>query len=477
MKSHTKKQSMFLLLGLGMMLLILNGETTMAQDFVTITLDGDGEGEPNVGRYTSIAVDTNGRPHISYYDVMNEDLKYAKQEQCGLWTIDTLDETGDVGRFTSVFLRDGSFPLISYYRKDAEELKLVACDSYSCNAPEYPPVFNVRIDTCEATGVAEIDGKNTVVYFNDNSDELTLATQDSSGGWIPGPITVHNGRVWDFSLTTTQSEKLCLAYIDGGPTSQDLRFAWNINGSWNFTWTEPIDESTVWIDSVSLAMDAHGSAHIAYTRGSLLKYVKGYLNGNLWAQEDYYTFNEECGGPHCSFAVGSDDVVHIAYYTSAAKLGYAKKDPGEEWSTTAADDNSFVGQYNSIAVDSDGNPHISYYDEGNGDLKYAYVDGDGGIPDPSIRCVDVDAVGFNNGLGWANAFNCLQDALAVEGEIKEIRVAQGVYKPDQGIWVTPHDRTATFRIRSGLSIKGGYAGFCNEDPDSRDFEMFETVGK
>jgi len=92
----------------------------------------------------------------------------------------------------------------------------------------------------------------------------------------------------------------------------------------------------------------------------------------------------------------------------------------------------------------------------------------------SILYVDVDVVG-GNGSSWTDAFNCLQDALAVEGCVEEIRVAQGVYTPDQGAWVTPHDRTATFRIRSGLSIKGGYAGFGHPDPDRRDTEMYETI--
>ena len=65
--------------------------------------------------------------------------------------------------------------------------------------------------------------------------------------------------------------------------------------------------------------------------------------------------------------------------------------------------------------------------------------------------------GADNGTSWADAYVCLQDALAVAVAGDEVRVAAGTYKPDQGAAQTPGDRAATFQLKSGVTIKGGFA--------------------
>lgn len=93
--------------------------------------------------------------------------------------------------------------------------------------------------------------------------------------------------------------------------------------------------------------------------------------------------------------------------------------------------------------------------------------------------VDGDATGpTHNGSSWADAYNYLQDALSDANSSPkpvEIRVAQGIYKPNHGAGVTPSDRKAKFQLKDGVTIKGGYAGFGQPDPNVRDFVLYETI--
>jgi hypothetical protein len=100
-------------------------------------------------------------------------------------------------------------------------------------------------------------------------------------------------------------------------------------------------------------------------------------------------------------------------------------------------------------------------------------------PVPPVIYVDDDANGTNDGSSWYNAFNYLQDALyAVEnaaGDVNDIWVAQGTYKPDRGQHQTPGDRTASFHLQSGVALYGGFAGFGAPDPNMRNPKSCQTI--
>jgi len=94
--------------------------------------------------------------------------------------------------------------------------------------------------------------------------------------------------------------------------------------------------------------------------------------------------------------------------------------------------------------------------------------------------VDADAAGANKGTSWADAYKFLQDALADANSSEkpvEIRVAEGVYKPDRSA-AEPNgtgNRDAIFQLISGVTLKGGYAGFGDPDPNVRDIALYETI--
>ncbi|NQT03477.1 MAG: hypothetical protein HQ580_15730, partial [Planctomycetes bacterium] len=94
--------------------------------------------------------------------------------------------------------------------------------------------------------------------------------------------------------------------------------------------------------------------------------------------------------------------------------------------------------------------------------------------------VDDDAIGTNDGTSWENAYVYLQEALAHANTAEkpvEIRVAQGVYRPNIGLVAIPEFdwRTTTFQLINGVTIEGGYAGIDEPDPNVRDVEIFETI--
>jgi hypothetical protein len=179
-----------------------------------------------------------------------------------------------------------------------------------------------------------------------------------------------------------------ISYYDSSDSGQDLKYA-----SWNgSTWSiQTVDSTDYNFHSINppkpgyscLNLDSKGNPHISYVdeNNHVLKYAS--WTGATWKIQTVCS-----SGDYTSIAVDSSGKPHISYINSG-QLEYASWN-GSTWSIQIVDSTENVGQYyldkySSLALDSHGNPHICYnyanvsvigtYMHVNNTLKYASWNG------------------------------------------------------------------------------------------------------
>jgi hypothetical protein len=137
----------------------------------------------------------------------------------------------------------------------------------------------------------------------------------------------------------------------------------------------------------SLALDGDGYPHCTFywdksVYGDLIYY---YQDADGWDWEYIDDPSLLFRGAYNSLALDDNGYPHVSYYhNSLDVLRYAYKDSGG-WHFETVDSQKYVGAHTSLALDSSGYPHISYFYCGTTyspvcdafDLRYAYQDASG----------------------------------------------------------------------------------------------------
>ena len=162
---------------------------------------------------TSIAMDSQGNPHIAYYDwaigtQKSETLKYATKLN-GTWTIETADEQRGAGKYPAIRISPEGEPAISYYAEDG----------------------TIRYAKRTASGwkTEEVDQIGAVPTGNTGARNMTSLDYDPNGGaaisyatFSEVKIAVKTGNAWSIETVTAEPTP---GNVIGGLTS--LRVASN----------------------------------------------------------------------------------------------------------------------------------------------------------------------------------------------------------------------------------------------------------
>jgi PKD repeat protein len=315
---------------------------------------------------TSITLDDQGYPHISYTAVDSAALMYAFKDVDG-WHYQTADPAGNCSR-TSIALDAGGVPHIGYtgYWEGFNGLKFASLEG---DAWQTSVVDISEGDAGNGNSlILDVEGNAYISYAR--SGRLTYAYQDAANWHFESIDSVASFHGTSLALDTENYPHVAYSVYSSG--QYDLRYAYQDASGW---YTETVLTNPGWNSDKSLALDGDNFPHISYYDS---------YNGNLlYAYKDAVSWHIEVVdsvddvGRDNSLALDENGYPHISYIAYGVNQGlrYAYLD-AEGWHIETVDGSSNVGAI-SLVLDGNGYPHISYLHGSSHTLKYAHQDAGG----------------------------------------------------------------------------------------------------
>ena len=318
----------------------------------------------DVGQFASLGIDKNNVPHIAYYDVTNQVLKYAVFTG-SVWNIEVVDDDGDVGQFASLALDNNDMPHISYFDATAGALKYARKTPTGWEIAIVDPgpgvglFTSIDVDEGNIPHISYFDGvRGSLKYATILGDHWVTVEVDSGGGPTPADTVVG----WFTSLRVDTIGFPHIAYYD--VTNGDLKYAKATTGGWIIEKVDTLGDVGLY---TALDLRNREIPYIAYYDATNMDLKFARWTGTEWIIN--YVIQTGDVGWDVSHVIGSS---HLSYYDATnADLEYAVTNDYLTWHYEWVDTTGDVGQFTSIKLSTLGYPHIAYYDVTNGDLKYA----------------------------------------------------------------------------------------------------------
>jgi hypothetical protein len=323
------------------------------------------------GGFTSLALDSQQRPHVAYFDQVRMLLRYATQDADG-WHLETVDGPG-AGAFCSLAV-DRLDHLHIMYLAYQDEAGAIPVLRHAFKPDGTWRISDVKVGL--ATYYLSLSLLGDLVpcaaYVDQATGKLCYIQpgETAEAGWrIEEIATVGIPPAAEFRAIALAHDAALQPHISYYvEASKDLRYARrSLAGIWT---TEPVDVTNDMGKLSSLAVDGNGAPAIAYRDSTNNRLKLARRVADMWQISVLDGASNTGWSP--SLRYDRQGVLNIAYrqITGGGALRYGYLGPAG-WVLSTVDTTGDTGGYASLALDWLGQPWIAYCEYGGGTARVA----------------------------------------------------------------------------------------------------------